>query len=81
MDIIGNRALNSGDPEEPIRNSQPAAPMPLIGNSHQDMSQGLSFNLSDYIELADWSSSLNNVSNCLRALGIDAKAWPFTSFF
>ena len=32
--------------------------MPLIGNSRQDRPQGLVFNLSDYIELVDWTGRI-----------------------
>ena len=40
---------------EPVEESQPAALMPLIGNSRQDMPTGLTFDLSDYIESVDWT--------------------------
>jgi REP element-mobilizing transposase RayT len=46
------------EPEQPVEESQPPALMPLIGNSHHNMPQGLAFNLIDYIELVDWTGRI-----------------------
>ena len=41
-----------------MEDSQPTALMPLIGNARQDMPRGLAFDLSDYIELVDWTGRI-----------------------
>jgi REP element-mobilizing transposase RayT len=52
------KKTDTSNPEEPVEDCQSAVLMPLISNSRKDMPQGLAYNLSDYIELVDWTGRI-----------------------
>lgn len=59
--------------------------LPFLGNSRQDFSKGIAFNLKDYLELIDWSSRVirskktgsvaTNTPPILIRLGITERNW------
>ena len=50
------QALNGQQPYQPEQ--QPDTLFPFAGNPRKDMPDGIPFNLSDYLELVDWSGRI-----------------------
>ncbi len=51
------QALNTSSPDHRAQ-QQPKALLNFVGNPRQDMPKGLPFNLTDYLQLVDWSGRI-----------------------
>jgi hypothetical protein len=66
---------------------QPEPLFPFAGNPRENMPEGIPFNLSDYLELVDWSGRIiredkrgfipDHMPNILQRLDMDARHWVY----
>lgn len=74
-------------PNQP--NQQPSSLMPFVGNSGQELTYGLPFQLKDYLELIDWTGRMvredkhgviaQKMPAILERLAIEPKHWLYCS--
>ncbi len=76
--------------KEPV--VQPSTLFPFVGNPRKDMPEGIPFNLTDYLELVDWSGRIIREDKkgaipahqpvILQRLDMDARHWVYlTRYF
>ena len=70
-----------------VTEQQPEDLLPFVGNSREDMPEGIPFSLTDYIELVDWTGRIiredkkgfipSNTPPILQRLNIEADNWVY----
>ena len=79
------QALKVQQPYQPEQ--QPDSLFPFAGNPRKDMPDGIPFNLTDYLELVDWSGRImregkkgyipDHLPTILQRLDMDARHWLY----